>query len=180
MYLVSGGSGSGKSAFAEACVLRSRATTRVYLATMQVWGEEDRQRVARHRRMRQSKGFVTLEKTHDLADLQIPAHCVVLLEDLSNLTANECFGGKGFDGAEERILSALAKLQHTAQDVIIVTNELFSDGICYPEQTEKYLKLLARLNQALAQGADCVIECVAGLPVVWKGENPCICGNHSH
>lgn len=168
--LISGGSGSGKSVFAEQCVLDSGIERRVYLATMQVWGEEDRQRVSRHREMRKHKGFETLERTMDLNGLTVPTNCVVLLEDLSNLTANECFGGTGFDGAFDRILNGLEHLAAQAGELIIVTNELFSDGIVYPEETMRYLALLARLNRALAQRAERVYEVAAGIPICWKGE----------
>lgn len=170
MTLVSGGAGSGKSAIAEGLVMESEALPRVYLATMQVLGEEDRQRVRRHRLLRRDKGFDTVERPNDLLGADLPEGCVVLLEDLSNLTANECFGGAGFPGAEQRILEGIAAVQNRAADLVIVTNELFSDGISYPEETARYLELLARLNCALADKADRVVEAVAGIPIWWKGE----------
>jgi adenosylcobinamide kinase/adenosylcobinamide-phosphate guanylyltransferase len=169
--LISGGSGSGKSAFAEALVIKSGVSPRIYLATMQVWGAEDVQRVERHRFMRQNKGFSTIECPKGLDKLTLPAHSVVLLEDLSNLTANECFGGEGFDGAEQRILNGIYHVQQQVQDIVIVTNELFSDGIAYPPETARYLELLAQLNRSLAEEAQQVIEVVAGIPIWWKGKN---------
>ncbi len=170
MVLVSGGAGSGKSACAESIAERLSDESRVYLATMQVWGEEDRQRVARHREMRKNKGFQTVEKPSDIGEVEIPPDCTVLLEDLSNVSANECFGGKGFDGAENRILNGIDSLQKRSKHLIIVTNELFSDGICYPAETQRYLALLALLNRELASRADVVIESVVGIPVFWKGK----------
>lgn len=169
MTLISGGAGSGKSAFAESCVLRSTAKNRIYLATMEVWGPEDRQRVVRHREMRKDKGFLTVEQPRCLESVTLPPDSVVLLEDLSNLTANECFGGAGFDGAEERILQGIGSIRMQAADLVIVTNELFSDGISYPAETQRYLALLARLNQILARQSDRVAEVAAGIPIFWKG-----------
>lgn len=169
MTLVSGGAGSGKSAYAESLVLKSPAAPRVYLATMQVWGEEGKQRVERHRRMRRDKGFRTVEQPLNISQAPIPGGSVVLLEDLSNLTANECFDGEGFDGAEERILTGIAAVQERARDLIIVTNELFSDGIVYPDETARYLAILARLNCRLAERAGQVVEVAAGIPILWKG-----------
>ena len=95
---------------------------------------------------------------------------MVLLECLSNLTANECFGPESFDGAAERILTGVDRLRQQAAHVVIVTNELFSDGLDYPEETERYLSVLSGLNCRLARQADRVIEVVCGLPVFWKGE----------
>ncbi|MEI3187291.1 MAG: bifunctional adenosylcobinamide kinase/adenosylcobinamide-phosphate guanylyltransferase [Lachnospiraceae bacterium] len=66
IHLITGGSGSGKSAFAENCVMQSGAFERFYIATMKVWGEEGRRRVEKHRKMRQGKGFVTIECETDL------------------------------------------------------------------------------------------------------------------
>ncbi len=59
--LVTGGSGSGKSAFAEDEILRFGQGKRIYVATMMSFDEESRKRIARHRRMRSSKEFETLE-----------------------------------------------------------------------------------------------------------------------
>ena len=63
--LVIGGSGSGKSAWAEelACSLRAReGGPLLYLAAMDPAGEEGRRRVERHRALRAGKGFLTLER----------------------------------------------------------------------------------------------------------------------
>lgn len=170
--LVSGGAGSGKSEYAEALALEAPAAVRYYLATMRVWGEEDRQRIARHRAMRRGKGFVTIERPEALEELALPAVGTVLLEDLSNLTANECFGERGFAGAEECILDGICRVDCQAEQLIIVTNELFSDGIGYPAETSRYLAVLARLNRQLAARSGRVIEVVAGCPVIWKGKTP--------
>ena len=57
LILVSGGSGSGKSAFAEDLITASGLETKIYVATMQAWDAEGEARVARHRAMRAGKGF---------------------------------------------------------------------------------------------------------------------------
>lgn len=171
LTLVSGGAASGKSEFAEG-VATGFGGTLVYLATMEVWDDEDRRRVDRHRALRAGKGFVTVERPRDLAGAAVPAGSTVLLECLSNLTANECFGPEGFDGAAARILAGVDRLREQAAHMVIVTNELFSDGLDYPEETARYLSVLSGLNCGLARRADRVIEVVCGLPVFWKGEKP--------
>ena len=57
LVFVTGGSGSGKSAFAEQQVVDSGIARRIYLATMEAYGEEGRARVERHRALRAGKGF---------------------------------------------------------------------------------------------------------------------------
>lgn len=169
LILVSGGSGSGKSEFAEGLVVSSGLSERVYLATMQVWDEESVRRVERHRQMRAGKGFDTLECPTGLDRLEVPAHSAVLLEDLSNLSANEYFvpegGGKA---AFDRVLAGIQRAAASAELLVVVTNELFSDGMRYDPETAAYLELLAGLNRAIAAQADQVYEVVCGIPVAWK------------
>ena len=90
VVFVSGGSGSGKSAFAEELVMNSGYEKRSYIATMNVWDKEGEKRVQRHREMRRHKGFDTVERPHDLVGLE-PPRGAVLLEDLTNLFMNEYF-----------------------------------------------------------------------------------------
>ena len=49
IVLVTGGSGCGKSTWAERLMDVLQEDRRVYIATMQVYDEESRQRVRRHR-----------------------------------------------------------------------------------------------------------------------------------
>lgn len=170
--LVSGGAASGKSEYAEGLVLSAPALPRVYLATMEIWDEEDRRRMERHRQLRRGKGFLTIEASRNLEAVSLPAGSAVLLECLSNLCVNECFGPEGFSGAEARILAALEHLAKGCQELVIVTNELFSDGRTYDDASEAYKALLARLNLAIARQADRVIEVCCGIPICWKGDLP--------
>ena len=55
--LITGGSGSGKSAYAEEQVLLEGEARRIYIATMYPYDEESHRRIDRHRRMRAGKGF---------------------------------------------------------------------------------------------------------------------------
>lgn len=167
LILVSGGSGSGKSEFAEGLVVSAGLEERVYLATMQVWDQESVRRVERHRAMRAGKGFATLECPTGLERLEVPAGSAVLLEDLSNLSANEYFSPQR-DGAFDRVLAGIQRAAARAELLVVVTNELYSDGVRYDPETAAYLGLLARLNRAIAAQADGVYEVVCGIPVAWK------------
>ncbi len=170
LTIVTGGSASGKSEFAEGLVTAMENKNRLYIATMQVYDKEGEKRVARHRAMRAQKGFDTLECPEGLAQADIPEGCTALLECMSNLCANECFGEAGFEGVAERIMEGVDRLCRIAKDIVIVTNEVFGDGVDYPELTERYLAVLADINRRIAAGADCVYEVVCGIPVMWKGE----------
>ena len=71
LHLITGGSGSGKSAFAEQCILNLGEAPRIYIATMYPFDEESRRRIARHREMRREKRFTTIECFTGLSGVQI-------------------------------------------------------------------------------------------------------------
>lgn len=166
LILVLGGSGSGKSAFAEALTM-SFGGTRAYIATMEPFGEEGRRRIERHRLMRKDKGFETVESFYDIT----PALGFdnALLECLTNLAANRMFSKKD-ENAFENIMSQLEKFSKYHKNTVIVSGDIFCDGGNYDEYTLKYMELVGRLNCELAQRADAVYEVVCGLPLPLKGE----------
>lgn len=169
---VTGGAASGKSAYAETQILRSLARPRLYVATMLAQDAESRARVERHRTLRKGKGFRTVECPFALDRLVLPKGAAVLLECLSNLLANECFCPEGAgEHARTAILRGMDRLLAQAADLVVVSNEIFSDGVPYDPSTQAYVAQLAALNTALAQQADCVVEVVCGIPVAHKGRN---------
>ena len=167
LTLVLGGAASGKSAYAESLVLKT-GLPRYYLATMQVWDAECAARVEKHRKMRAQKQFETLECPLHLDRLALPDRGTVLLEDLGNLVANELYspGGAGKHTAEA-VLAGLERLAAGCDNLIVVSNEVFSGGADYAGDTDQYL--LAQVNNAFAARADNVCRVVCGLPVYYKG-----------
>lgn len=169
LHLITGGSGSGKSAYAESLVLEQVGGRRIYVATMRPWGEEGRQRVARHRELRREKQFETVECYTGLDKLILPPDSVVLLECMSNLVANEIFE---LEGAHENTAAAvergIRRLKEQSRSLFVVTNEIFSDGLAYDEETVRYIAVLGKVNQMLASLADHVTEVVYGIPIqIW-------------
>ena len=169
LTLVVGGAASGKSAYAERLVLQT-ALPRYYLATMQVWDAECAARVEKHRRMRAEKQFETLECPLHLGTVRLPARGTALLEDLGNLTANELYDPAGAgEAAASAILDGLVKLAALCVLLVVVSNEVFSGGANYAGDTDRYLKALAQVNNALAARADAVVRVVCGIPGYHKG-----------
>ena len=169
LTIIIGGAGSGKSAFAEAhvCKLPGR---KIYLATMLARDGESQARVEKHRAQRAHLGFETLERGLDLAGAEIPAGANVLLEDLSNLLANELYEPAG--GGADAVYRALARLIESCENLTIVTNEVFSGGADYGEESLRYMRALADLNRWLAARADLAVEVVCGLPNILKRKLP--------
>lgn len=185
LYLVTGGSGSGKSEYAEQLAVRlsagssSKRGKRCYIATMYPCDEECLDRIGKHRLMRKGRGFTTIECYHHIGQLSFEKEDVILLECMSNLLANEMYQKEGQitgRGAQadrqlgEGILKPLLQWKQQAGSVIIVTNEVFSDGMEYGLETEEYLRLLGEINQLLAKEADAVVEVVCSIPVYHKGK----------
>ena len=169
MTVVTGGSGSGKSAFAEDKIVSFGPAKRIYIATMHPYDEESHKRVARHQKMRAGKGFETVECYTGLKNLDFPENAVVLLECMSNLVANEMYDPSGAgENAEESILAGIHKLQKVRDDLVVVTNEVFSDSMTDNPEMEEYLKLLGKLNLRMGERADLVTEVVYGIPVERK------------
>ena len=143
---------------------------RLYIATMYPFDEECRQRIARHREMRKAKEFETLECYTHLDQADVTGYGTVLLECMSNLTANEMYQA---DGAGEQCVQAITQgmehLLRQCENLVIVTNEIFSDGIEYDPETERYQKYLGELNQRISRLADLVVEVVYSIPIVHKG-----------
>lgn len=169
--LITGGSGCGKSSYAERLVQTLSEQKRYYIATMRVYDAESERRVARHRSQRAGMGFETVERPIDLASAHIQAGSTVLLEDLPNLLANELFDT---GGDVRRILPALERLAKISGHLVIVTNDVFSDGAQYGSDTCEYIRKLAAINAFAAKMADYVAEVVYSIPVALKGEAPCV------
>lgn len=173
--LVIGGSGSGKSQYAEEQLLLAPEKNKYYIATMKVWDEDGARRVERHRRLRKGKGFLTIEKPAGVDEIVFASgreDTAFLLECVSNLAANEMFDGDVIRQAEPvatRVVSELCMLLKRAGNAVIVTNNIFDDGISYDETTAGYIRALGAINRELAALADEVIEVVAGIPLVQKG-----------
>lgn len=189
MELVTGGSGSGKSAYAEdrICALheeycKAEANGRkklYYIATMYPYGRETEEKIADHRRRREGKGFQTLEWYTNIAEKvrQFEASgktigCV-LLECVSNLTANELYMEEGAKEETVRaVVEAAALLKKKSSHFVIVTNEIFSESAKDAEEMRQYKFIMGEINKELAKMADEVTEVVYGRPIRRKARIP--------
>jgi len=170
--LITGGSKCGKSSFAEK-LLTGFGGRKIYIATMQPFGDDAFEAINRHREMRSGKGFETVERYTNIGAVTLPEDSTVLLECVGNLCANEMFSGEEIDSPADKIVNGIRSLADRASELVIVTNQVGSDGIAYPEGTSAYIRTLGEINRRIAGFADNVIDCVYGIPVLLKGELPC-------
>ena len=61
-------------------------------------------------------------------------------------------------------------LAQETEELVIVTNNVFEDGIVYDTSTMEYLRALGSINVRLAERSDAVVEVIAGIPVARKGK----------
>ncbi len=213
ILLVTGGSASGKSEYAENRALqmaKAESKPLIYLATMMPFGSDAEKRIERHRQLRAGKGFKTVERYTDIETLcngdspdsekfrEQAGGAVVMLECMSNLTANEMFADTNSDPAEngeenlkaseetadgaaenikevrERILRGINALAKTAAHLVIVSINVFGEGVQqYDPWTQSYMQCLGELNQALTIRADEAVEVVYSIPVMYKEGGRC-------
>ena len=184
LVLIIGGSGSGKSAYAEKYTVRlSGERKKYYLATMQVFDEEGLKKIEKHRKQRSGKGFVTIEQQTSICEAlremddggKNPAEGrTALLECMSNLVANEMFSGEtpnSWGAVADKVVRETKLLGSKLGHLVIVTNHVFEDGMIYDETTMEYRKALGSTNERLAAIADRVVEVVVGIPVIMKEGN---------
>ena len=187
IVFVIGGSGSGKSEYAENLALKLKeeavceyqdgalyeqfepAPELVYIATMEAADRESRQRVLRHRAMRAGKGFTTREQSTHLEELAVSNHEILLLECLSNLTANEMFSPLGRkERAVEAIERGILHLAKHSRHLIIVGNNVFEDSVDYDGTIQVYIQEMAKIHQFVGSRAERVVEVICGIPVEWR------------
>ena len=205
--LITGGSGSGKPAYAEKYICHvsneKGYKEKYYIATMQVFDDEGQRKIDRHRRLRAGKGFITIEQPRDIkkaVEKLQSENCLknvrsALLECMSNLVANEMFppvdasgiqaveaekealdvheNMKDYETAQisrvsKKVLKEVSILSENVAELVIVTNNVFEDGVCYDESTMNYIKAMGIVNIGLATMAERVVEVVAGIPVTVK------------
>ena len=170
IVFISGGSGSGKSALAEK-ICAALGGRRVYIATMPVFTDEDRKKVARHHALRAGRGFETFEMPGKLGS--VPPDATVLLECLSTFTANRMFSGDTAADWTEALWDELQPLLNRPGHTVIVSADSSGDGVTYDDETEAYRRTLTALGPLLCARADTAIETVCGIPLVLKGSLPC-------
>ncbi len=167
-----GGAACGKSEYAEALAVMLPVPC-FYIATMMPFDKEDILRIEKHRAMRAEKGFHTMERYTDMAGLVLPERGTVLLECLGNLTANELFSENGAGlHAYEAIIKGIEQIEAQCDNLVVVSNDVFSDGSTYSDETLRYIETLAAVNRSLGQRYERVVELVCGIPLTHKGARP--------
>ncbi len=167
VVLITGGSRSGKSSYAERLALELSENP-VYLATARIWDEEFRERVRRHQ-ARRGPQWTNLEEEKSLSRHDLSGRVVVV--DCLTLWCTNFFFDLESD-VDRALEAAKAEFDRlTAQDAtfLFVTNEIGMGGTSDNEIQRKFTDMQGWMNQYAAERADEVILMVCGIPVKIKG-----------
>lgn len=170
LQLILGGARSGKSRLAEQTAISMQLAV-TYVATAQALDSEMQSRIAHHQNQRPAHWSLieeplflakTLQKI-DRPNQIILVDCLtlwltnLLLLDDQNVQEFEC----------EQLIDVLPKLQ---SEIILVSNETGLGVVPLGEISRRFVDEAGRLHQVLGQIADKVVFCVAGFPMILKGE----------
>ncbi|RSE68166.1 bifunctional adenosylcobinamide kinase/adenosylcobinamide-phosphate guanylyltransferase [Acinetobacter baumannii] len=170
LQLILGGARSGKSRSAEQTAISMQLAV-TYVATAQALDPEMQSRIAHHQNQRPAHWSLVEEPLFLAKTLQkidrpnqiILVDCLtlwltnlLLLED-QNIQQFEC----------EQLLKILPTLE---SEVILVSNETGLGVVPLGEISRRFVDEAGRLHQALGQIANKVVFCVAGFPMILKGE----------
>jgi len=171
LILVTGGTRSGKSSFAQtlADVEKGR---KVFIATAEPRDREMKKRISVHKKERPA-GWSTVEEPIHLAKtvkMCGETHEVILIDCLtlwiSNLLVNKSMNEKGI---LKKISALVASCRAVPARVIMVTNELGMGIVPSNRLSRLYRDLVGRANQQVASEADEVYFLVSGIPMKLKG-----------
>jgi len=189
IILVTGGSRSGKSTFAQQ-LAESLSETRIYLATCPVIDGEMADRIEKHRRDRQDRRWQTLEEETDLAGAigqgvragrgkgagEKQNEGVILVDCLTLWINNLLYQAerRGASLSEEDIVTASQEVLQAARlyegAVIFVSNEVGLGIVPDYFSGRLFRDLAGRCNQVFAREADAVVFMVSGIPMWIKGK----------
>ncbi len=191
---MSGGCKNGKSTYAEqiACAMHERNAMHAthsthtpckpslyYIATMSPTDDEDHARIDRHRTSRAGLGFETVEIARDIRKLSeiCDTRGTFLLDSTTALLANEMFSADTVNmEAHIKISNELNALFNNLENIVIVSDYIYSDAAVYDSLTERYRLALAFIDRTCAAAADTVLEVCYGQVITYKNKLGFNCG----
>ena len=173
--LITGGSRSGKSAFAQQQAEQINAP-RLFIATCPRIDPEMDERIQRHQQDREGLDWQTAEVPFLLAEEleRTPVGTTVLIDCLTLWINNLMYEAeqKGQEISEDQIATLAEELACAARDhqgpVFLVTNEVGLGIVPDNPLVRRYRDLVGRCNQVIAAFADQVFLVSCGIPLQIK------------
>lgn len=151
--LILGANNSGKSKYAEE-IINKMEGKRYYIATMIPRNDYNVDKINKHILQRKDMNFTTIEEPYNLNQIDVDKGSVCLLEDVSNLLANNIFDKKrNWEEVAEDIRTLSQRCSHL---VIVSIDGLEMDK--YTGETKNYIEQLTSINSHLASISDRLIH----------------------
>ena len=174
---ISGGCKNGKSFYAQRIAKAQCADMGTdsgllyYIATMKPVDKEDTQRIARHRKERAGWGFTTIEQPADIERIldKCDSGGSFLLDSVTALLANEMFLPNANDYTNKKIIHGLSQIINSVENIVVVSDFIYSDASLYDPLTEKFRKSLAEIDRAAARICKAVLEIAYSNVIIHKG-----------
>lgn len=175
VILVTGGSRSGKSAYAQK-LAEEISGPRAFVATCPVVDKEMAERIKRHQEARAEAHWRTIEETTHLADaLRGASDCGVILVDCLTLWINNLMYERSkshWEVSEEDIEVICSEVLEACSElpgaVIFVTSEVGMGIVPGDPLSRRYRDLVGKCNQIIAAAADTVTLVACGIPLTLK------------
>ena len=172
---ISGGCKNGKSYYAQHLAKAQQTHAMYYIATMRSADSEDDERIVRHRKERDGWGFTTIEQPVDVENIlqKCEHNGSFLLDSLTAILANEMFLPPDYavnENAAGKIIDGLSQIMINIDNIVIVSDYIYSDAAIYDTFTEKYKKSLAEIDRMTAKNCDVVLEVAYTNIIVHKGK----------
>ncbi|MEG1032468.1 MAG: bifunctional adenosylcobinamide kinase/adenosylcobinamide-phosphate guanylyltransferase [Acinetobacter sp.] len=170
MQLILGGARSGKSRFAEQAAKDSNLNV-TYIATAQAFDREMQARIDHHQAQR-PKHWTVIEEPLYLAEclMRVDEPNQLILVDCLTLWMSNLLMHENAELQSQECLKLLEVLPTLQSELILVSNETGLGVIPMGEISRKFVDESGRLHQQLGQIAEKVVFCVAGFPMMLKGE----------
>ena len=177
--LITGGSRSGKSTFAEKILEKEDDV--LYIATAVVTDSEMEKRIEKHKLRRNQKwetyeGFTKLDQA-----IKKSSRKYIMLECIGTMVTNIIFEKNyDFDNITSDDIEKLEKdiikevdniissVKHSDKHILIVTNEVGYSVVSEYKLSRIFVDILGRVNQFIARVSDEVYMVACGLPIKLK------------
>lgn len=179
IILVTGGSRSGKSTFAEK-LLKDKEKV-LYIATAVVTDEEMKNRIEKHK-SRRNPNWITYEGYRALGNVIKNSSCqYIMLECIGTMITNIILeNGVDVDNADheeieklenciiEEVKDIIFSISESSKCILIVTNEVGLSVVPEYRLGRIFSDILGRVNQLIAEYSNEVYFTVCGLPLKLK------------
>lgn len=185
LIFISGGVRSGKSSFAEsyaAQVAESKAKNLYYLATSLSFDDEMTKRIKHHQATRGKSihNWQTIEASKDISEAVSNEHkdSVILLDCLTVWLSNE-FYQKGikeetsvhsekWNEVKRHMMNEIQNLRAKTDALIIVSNDIFHEGLNSLAYVNLYTRMLGELHQHIVSEANQAFAIESTIPILMK------------